>query len=71
MGGVPTSGVAAVALNITAVDAEPGFVQAVPTGGAAFGAYSNLNVSTRPVVANLAVVPVGVVGMRRHRRSVL
>jgi serine protease len=60
--GVPVSGVAAVALNITAVDAEPGFVQAVPTGGASFGAYSNLNVSSRPVVANLAVVPVGAGG---------
>jgi hypothetical protein len=60
--GVPGSGVAAVALNITAVDAEPGFVQALPTGGAAFGAYSNLNVSSRPVVANLAVVPVGAGG---------
>lgn len=60
-GGVPSSGVSAVALNVTATGAAaPGFVQVVPSaGGTAAGASSNLNVVARQTVANLVVVPVG------------
>ena len=60
-GGVPSSGVSAVALNVTATAAQaPGFVQVVPSaGGTAAGASSNLNVVARQTVANLVIVPVG------------
>jgi hypothetical protein len=61
-GGVPASGVAAVALNITATQAErAGFVQAIPTGGStATASSSNLNVSAAgQTIANLVIVPVG------------
>lgn len=61
-GGVPTSGVSAVALNITATQATaPGFVQAYPTGGStAQGSSSNLNItSAGQTIANLVIVPVG------------
>lgn len=61
-GGVPASGVAAVALNITATQATgPGFVQAYPTGGStAEGSSSNLNVtSAGQTIANLVIVPIG------------
>jgi hypothetical protein len=64
-GGVPTSGVSAVALNITATQATaPGFVQAYPTGGStAQGSSSNLNVtSAGQTIANLVIVPVGTGG---------
>ncbi len=61
---VPTSGVSAVAINLTSVDSKSiGFVQAYPYLRAATGATSTLNVSTvaaaRP---NFAIVPVGVDG---------
>ncbi|MEX2290194.1 MAG: hypothetical protein WD794_07705 [Mycobacteriales bacterium] len=60
-GGVPASGVSAVALNVTATGAPvAGFVQVVPSAGStAAGASSNLNVVARQTVANLVVVPVG------------
>ena len=60
-GGVPTSGVSAVALNVTATGAPAaGFVQVMPSaGGTAAGSSSNLNVVARQTVANLVVVPVG------------
>jgi hypothetical protein len=60
-GGVPSSGVSAVALNVTATGAPAaGFVQVVPSaGGTAAGSSSNLNVVARQTVANLVVVPVG------------
>lgn len=60
-GGVPASGVSAVALNVTATGAPAGgFVQVVPSaGGTAAGSSSNLNVVARQTVANLVVVPVG------------
>jgi hypothetical protein len=61
-GGVPTTGVAAVALNVTATQATAaGFVQAIPTdGGTAVGSSSNLNVtSAGQTIANLVIVPVG------------
>ena len=60
-GGVPASGVAAVALNVTATGASaPGYVQVVPSAGdTAMGSSSNLNVVTGQTVANLVIVPVG------------
>ena len=60
-GGVPRTGVSAVALNVTATRAaRAGFVQLIPTGGATpIGASSNLNVVAGQTVANLVVVPVG------------
>lgn len=63
-GGVPSSGVSAVALNVTATGAPAGgFVQVIPSaGGTAAGASSNLNVVARQTVANLVVVPVGDTG---------
>ena len=64
-GGVPSTGVAAAVLNVTAVDAtNPGFVQVIPTGGAtAIGASSNLNVQrAAQTVPNLVIVPVGADG---------
>jgi hypothetical protein len=62
-GGVPASGVSTVVLNVTATEATPGFVQVLPTGGAAFGAYSNLNVGkANQTIPNLVVVPIGADG---------
>jgi hypothetical protein len=61
-GGVPSTGVAAVALNVTATQATAaGFVQAIPTDGqTAVGSSSNLNVtSAGQTIANLVIVPVG------------
>jgi hypothetical protein len=61
-GGVPTSGVSAVALNVTATQATAGgFVQAYPTGGStAEGSSSNINVSRAgETIANLVIVPLG------------
>ncbi|MGD9997744.1 MAG: hypothetical protein AB7U39_12530, partial [Ilumatobacteraceae bacterium] len=56
-GGVPTSGVSAVVMNVTAVDpAGPGYVQVAPTPVVA-GASSNLNTSAGRTIANLVVVP--------------
>jgi len=62
--GVPASGVAAVALNLTITEAAgDGFVQAVPTDGATpLRASSNLNASAGQTVANLVMVPVGADG---------
>jgi PKD repeat protein len=60
-GGVPESGVVAVALNVTLVDATgPGFVQVFPTGRGAQGASSNLNVELPgQTIPNSVVIPVG------------
>lgn len=60
-GGVPASGVTAVALNVTATAAAaPGFLQVLPSAGStAAGASSNLNLVTGQTVANLVIVPVG------------
>lgn len=58
-GGVPSSGVAAVAMNVTAVDpAASGWVQVAPTP-INVGASSNLNPEAGRTIANLVVVPVG------------
>ena len=63
-GGVPTSGVEAVLLNVTLADAQgPGFVQVFPTAMAAVGASSNLNVEhAGQTIPNTVIVPLGVGG---------
>jgi hypothetical protein len=58
-GGVPSSGVSAVVMNVTAVDpAGSGWVQVAPTP-VSVGASSNLNPEAGRTIANLVVVPVG------------
>jgi hypothetical protein len=60
--GVPASGVAAVVLNVTAVDPKStGWVQVSPTP-VAVGQSSNLNTTAGVTAANLVVVPVGAGG---------
>ncbi len=59
--GIPATGITAVAVNLTLVDADqPGYGQALPTFATAVGAHSNFNLDqagqTRP---NFAIVPVG------------
>ena len=58
---MPGSGVAAVALNVTATEATAdGYVQVVPTGGATLlGTSSNLNAAAGQTIANMVIVPVG------------
>ena len=58
---VPPTGVTAVAVNITTVEADrPSYVQAIPTNRAAVGSYSNLNIDAAGQTrANFAIVPVG------------
>ena len=58
------AGASAVVLNLTATDATAGFLQVVPTGGTtAFGASSNVNVTTvGQTIPNLVVVPIGADG---------
>jgi hypothetical protein len=61
--GIPSTGVAAVALNVTATEvASPGFVTAWPAGGA-LPNVSSLNLTrsfdTRP---NAAILPIGAGG---------
>ena len=61
-GGVPTSGVAAVVMNVTADQASAsGWVQVAPTP-VSIGTSSNLNPQKGKTVANLVVVPVGAGG---------
>lgn len=58
-GGVPSNGVAAVVLNVTATDAKgPLWVAAYPAG-APFGGTSSVNTSTGGTAAALVTVPVG------------
>jgi hypothetical protein len=59
--GVATTGVTAIAVNLTAVDIDrPGWVQALPTWRAAVGGYSNVNLDAAGQVrANFAIVPIG------------
>jgi hypothetical protein len=63
-GGVPTSGVVAVLLNVTLADAQSsGFVQVFPTGMAEVGASSNLNVEyAGETIPNMVIAPLGVAG---------
>lgn len=61
-GGVPATGVSAVALNVTATQPNgSGYVQAVPTGGPTpYRASSNLNLERAgQTIPNLVIVPVG------------
>lgn len=61
-GGVPASGVAAVALNVTAADAaRVGYITAYPTGSARPEA-SNLNFVAGKAAPNTVIVPVGTGG---------
>ncbi|TWP32715.1 M15 family metallopeptidase [Leekyejoonella antrihumi] len=61
-GGVPKTGVAAVVLNVTAVDPSgPGFIAVYPAG-ASRPTTSNLNYATGQVVAGMTIVKVGVSG---------
>ena len=59
--GVPSNGVTAVAVNITATDVDqPAYVQALPTWRASAGGYSNINTDhPAQTRANLAIVPIG------------
>lgn len=62
--GLPTEGIAAVALNLTATDATPGYLQVLPgSSRTGIGAWSNLNVAPgTPTAANLVLVPIGTDG---------
>jgi hypothetical protein len=61
-GGVPTTGVGAVVINVTVVNGTaPSFLTLWPTGTARPTA-SNLNFGPGQTVANLAIVPVGTDG---------
>jgi hypothetical protein len=61
-GGVPTSGVSAVALNVTAVNpTASGFLTVFPTGSARPTA-SNLNFVSAEVVPNMVISPVDSLG---------
>ena len=61
-GGVPTSGVSAVVMNVTAAGpTSDGWVQVSPTG-IAVGDTSNLNPEKNRTIANLVVVPLGAGG---------
>lgn len=65
VGGVPSSGVTAVTLNVTVTDTrQNGYVQVLPMGSGTQGSSSNLNV-TGPMqtAANFVTVPVGAGGM--------
>lgn len=64
-GGVPSAGAASVVLTLTATaSARPGYVQAIPTGGATpLGTTSNVNLTgAGQTVANLVAVPLGANG---------
>jgi hypothetical protein len=62
--GVPSSGVGAVVLNVTATGAlAPGYVQVLPTNQAAFGAYSNLNIQRAgQIIPNAVITKLGAGG---------
>jgi hypothetical protein len=57
--GVPPSGVSALVVNVTATGSGgPGFLQAIPTGGA-IGQTSTVNYATGESAATHAIVPLG------------
>jgi hypothetical protein len=60
-GGVPASGVTAVVLNVTVIEATGvGFVQVFPTGIGTIGSSSNLNIEyVGQIIPNQVTVPVG------------
>ena len=64
VGGVPSTGVTAVTLNVTVTEPRTvGYVQVLPTGSDTAGDSSNINVyKTGQTVANLVTVPVGTGG---------
>ena len=62
MGGVPDTATAVV-LNVTAVDASATTFVTVWPDGDARPLASNLNVSSKPAVPNLVIVPIGAGGM--------
>jgi Putative Ig domain len=70
-GGVPTTGVSAVVVNVTVTaPTAPGWVSAF-ADGAALPLVSNLNFVASQTVPNLAIVPVGADGkIRLHNGSV-
>ncbi len=59
--GIPTSGVTAVAINLTLVGAaRTGYGQALPTLAAPVGAFSSFNLDAAPQTRpNFAIVPIG------------
>ena len=59
--GVPSNGVTAVVINLTATDVDqPTYVQALPTWRASAGGYSNINTDhPAQTRANFAIVPIG------------
>ncbi|MEY2581208.1 MAG: hypothetical protein QOE09_1057 [Ilumatobacteraceae bacterium] len=60
--GIPTSGVSALVVNVTATEAGgPGFLQAIPTGNAT-GATSTVNYVASENAATHAIVPLGADG---------
>jgi len=61
-GGIPASGVAAVALNLTATDVTSPAVVTAVAGGAGLPGTSNLNVLTGRTVADLVLAPVSATG---------
>ncbi|MBS2965096.1 right-handed parallel beta-helix repeat-containing protein [Actinocrinis puniceicyclus] len=64
-GELPTSGVTAVALNVTAVNAKAGGYLTVYPDGTTRPTASNLNFSAGQVIANAVIVPVGTDGKIR------
>ncbi len=61
-GGVPSSGVGAVALNVTGVDAAADTYLTAWPAGSPQPTASNLNVARSTTVPNMVVVPIGVDG---------
>ncbi len=61
-GGVPTSGAAAVALNVTAVDSTASGYLTVHPGGTPRPTASNLNFGIAEVVPNMVITPVDAQG---------
>lgn len=69
-GGVPTSGVSSVVLNVTVANStHEGFITAYPSDGA-IPTASNLNFTPGQVVANQVVVKIGADGVVKLRNSV-
>ncbi len=68
-GGIPTTGVGAVVLNLTVTQPSTGgYIAAVPSGTTP--TTSSLNFTTQSTVANLVIVPVGPDGqITLHNRS--
>ena len=63
LGGVPTTGVSAVVLNVTVTDPNAGSYLTVYPNGASVPTASNLNFTPGQTVPNLVVVKVGSSGM--------